>query len=442
MEHHAQSVDDALIGGLSYKLKAGASYVTNRRSVSYFASGGNTYSPSGVKVMKFNLTGDQWLDPSTFRVAFQLNNHNGNTSGTPSFPIMVQPLSWNPAVFFRRARLICGGQVIEDIDDFNRLSLMLTDLLPEDEQHDIACEGFGNFDFVKGTDEAEAADPRKGYRMDDYDLSGNVHLARRVQFKPMLGLFSQEKLIPLRYCPIQIELELVNQQSDAVTTAETEGFGNGVNWDITDIQCKCDLLELDSSLQNEYASHLLSGKSLPINFNTWNHTNQSTGLDKNFSAHITRAVTRLKSIFLTLHKPDGVTYKQVNDFYHPCTNNGQLTLSNEHSYQVQIGSKLIPEYPVTNLAESYSQLRKVVGKCFKMHSSWYRSRKYIIGLDLEKISGAGFTGLSTKSGDLLTVNFKDCDALGAADSVPSRVFCALNYDCVLNIQDSGIQMLD
>ena len=37
MEHHAQSIDDALIGGLSYKLKAGASYGTNRRSVSYFA---------------------------------------------------------------------------------------------------------------------------------------------------------------------------------------------------------------------------------------------------------------------------------------------------------------------------------------------------------------------------------------------------------------------
>ena len=121
MEHHAQSIDDALIGGLSYKLKPGAPNVTNRRSVSYFASGGNTYSPNGVKVMKFNLTGDQCLDPSTFRVAFQLNNHNGDNS--TGFPMMVQPLSWNPAVFFRRARLIGGGQVIEDIDGFICLSL-------------------------------------------------------------------------------------------------------------------------------------------------------------------------------------------------------------------------------------------------------------------------------------------------------------------------------
>ena len=183
--------------------------------------------------------------------------------------------TWNPAVFFRRARLICGGQVIEDIDDFNRLSLMLTDLMPEDDQHDIACEGFGNYAFVKG-EVAQAADERKGSRQDDYDRSGNVYLARRVQFKPMLGLFNQEKLAPLRYCPI--ELELVNQQADALTTETAEDFQKGVNWDISDIQCKCDLLELDSSLSNEYVSHLLSGKSLPINFNTWNHTNQSTGL--------------------------------------------------------------------------------------------------------------------------------------------------------------------
>ena len=137
---------------------------------------------------------------------------------------------------------------------------MLTDLLPEDDQHYIACEGFGNFDFVN-EGPAQTADERKGYRQTDYDLSGSVGLARRVQFKPVLGLFNQEKLVHLRFCPIQIELELVNQQADAVTPEVTNGFSTGANWSISDIQCKCDLLELDSSLSNEYASHLLSGKS-------------------------------------------------------------------------------------------------------------------------------------------------------------------------------------
>ena len=79
---------------------------------------------------------------------------------------MKSKLWFNPLAgilrFFRWSRLICGGQAVEDIDDFNRLSLMLTDILFEDDQHDIACEGFGNFDFVKG-EAAQTADERKGY---------------------------------------------------------------------------------------------------------------------------------------------------------------------------------------------------------------------------------------------------------------------------------------
>ena len=114
--------------------------------------------------------------------------------------------------------------------------------------------------------------------------------------------------------------------------------------------------------------------------------------------------------------------------------NDSYAVSDEHQYQVQIGSKLIPEYPVKSLVESLSQLRKTVGGNFQMFGRWYRTRKYIIGLDLEKVSGAGCTGMSTKSGDLMTLNFRDCDVAGLGGSTPQRVFCALNYDCVLNVQ--------
>ena len=58
MEAHAQSVEDNLIDSLSFKLRPGASYVTDRRSVTYFPQGGNSYSPAGVKVIKMMLTGD------------------------------------------------------------------------------------------------------------------------------------------------------------------------------------------------------------------------------------------------------------------------------------------------------------------------------------------------------------------------------------------------
>ena len=114
----------------------------------------------------------------------------------------------------------------------------------------------------------------------------------------------------------------------------------------------------------------------------------------------------------------------------------------EHQVWIQIGSMLMPEYPVNSVTEACYQLKKVVGRAFNIHSRWYRSRRYIIGFDLEKIAGAGFTGLSTKSGDLLTVTFRNCMHGSEAGSQPHRMYCALNYDAILNIRDQGIELLD
>ena len=71
------------------------------------------------------------------------------------------------------------------------------------------------------------------------------------------------------------------------------------------------------------------------------------------------------------------------------------------------------------------------------------SVRIVISLDwIQKINGAGFIGLSTKSGDQVTLNFKNCDAEDWTSSVPTRMYFALHYDAVLNIQDSGDQVLD
>ena len=54
MDSHTEAVDDILIDNLNFKLKNSSKYVTDRRSVSYFPSGSDTYSStSGTKVIKF-----------------------------------------------------------------------------------------------------------------------------------------------------------------------------------------------------------------------------------------------------------------------------------------------------------------------------------------------------------------------------------------------------
>ena len=106
-------------------------------------------------------------------VAFQLNNKDYDSAGTT----YLQPLSWNPAVFFRRCRIIAGGVVLEDIDNVSRLSLMLHALKPEEEQLGIAAEGFGSFDDKHAN---VATDTRKPYRLGNHDQSGIVFAGRRV----------------------------------------------------------------------------------------------------------------------------------------------------------------------------------------------------------------------------------------------------------------------
>ena len=67
----ANSVEDYLIEGLSFKLSPGASYVTDRRSASFFTAGPDIYQSScGARVIWINLTRDGWLEPSTVRMVY------------------------------------------------------------------------------------------------------------------------------------------------------------------------------------------------------------------------------------------------------------------------------------------------------------------------------------------------------------------------------------
>ena len=113
MEVHSSSVEDQLIDGLSYKLAPGSSYIQDRKSCTYWPSGSNIYTPTGgTKVIRFLLNGSDWLDPNTLRILFDVTN-------LENYPLRV---IGSPYSFFRRMRVLVGNQLVEDIDQFNRVS--------------------------------------------------------------------------------------------------------------------------------------------------------------------------------------------------------------------------------------------------------------------------------------------------------------------------------
>ena len=113
MEATTSAVEDSLVEPLDFKIRPGASYITGRRNCSCFSMGGNEYSPRGVRVLRYTLSSDGWLDPSSVRIMYTLVNEDIN-------PIhLLRPLS-GPATFFRRLRILCGGAVVEDINDWHQ----------------------------------------------------------------------------------------------------------------------------------------------------------------------------------------------------------------------------------------------------------------------------------------------------------------------------------
>ena len=111
----ANSAEDLLINSFQFKLPNGGSYVTDRRSVSYYTAGSNIHmSGSGTKVIRINITGDGWLDPATVRLQYTLVNQNQ----TAACRFRTIGGGWS---FFRRMRCMIGGTLIDDIDYYNRV---------------------------------------------------------------------------------------------------------------------------------------------------------------------------------------------------------------------------------------------------------------------------------------------------------------------------------
>ena len=80
------------------------------------------------------------------------------------------------------------------------------------------------------------------------------------------------------------------------------------------------------------------------------------------------------------------------------------------SWQVQIGPKNYPEAsPCSNLAESFSLLRQVVGvydeslSTTSINEAGYRSNQFVIGVPMQIVVGQPFGSVNARSGDLLTV---------------------------------------
>ncbi len=96
--------------------------------------------------------------------------------------------------------------------------------------------------------------------------------------------------------------------------------------------------------------------------------------DYTYACNVTRSLTRLKSVCVNFdgegvgeNTPGALPLtgaefrKGFNDFYHPSGDYLIQRQDKEIEFQIQIGSKLYPEYPIRSVQEAFTQLTKCLG---------------------------------------------------------------------------------
>jgi hypothetical protein len=389
-------------------------------------------------VLKFRLNGEGWLDPSTVRVMFDVINLDGDITKT------LRPIGYCHG-FFRSLRLSVRGQIIEHIQDFNRVSHMFNIFQNAETRLNDMAEGFGYFDDIK---ELEELGELPGIKSGSYQT---------VMFKPLCGLFNQTKYLPLRYMPIELELELADNNEPIITdflagSAYTND-NTSKTWRIENCQIKCDLVSLDNALDNSYVNHLLGGNTLKIVYDTYISSIQ-TIVSADTQVNVSRSLTSLRSVFMSLDKNFTEARikwcnKSWNTFYSTMIGNrdGPSNIKDSDNeikhLQLSIGSKLYPEYGIKSHAECFYNLRKSLGvQANSLHAvdikgNEYRNNKFVVGFDTEKMLGLAFTGVNTKN-SLMTVKFKT----NGGDYQASRMHIVLVSQQVIDVGDSGITIYD
>ena len=467
LESVAASQEDVLFPGLHDKLPQGAQYVSGRRFATFYPQGSNVHSPtSGTRLIRFVLSdATSLLDLSTFRLAFTLANTSADRELRPTgHPGMCR---------FQRAGVYVGGWLIEDVLYSNRLGTMLDKLKPPQRLWSEAIEMIGqvNDDQVASHDVSYAAGPR--------NLPIPANTRQTILTPIMSGLLATHYMLPGRF-PLTLEIELVASAGqccavgaalpvDNNPTADNPGLGSQ-SFEITQPRILCDVVSVDAAVQDQLSKVLLEGGALPLHFTSWSTTMHSVlpadaGGFLSWDVTLSRAFSRIKDVWITFDSVAsyGIAATETNTFlnWHGKPNYNVYGATNPYrpgngegwSFQLQTGSVLWPDIPMSSTKEAFYQLSKVLG----MHSSnegvsippsEYLGTSFILALDLEKMSsspGAGaaaFTGLSTRNaGDTMRFAFKNVLARNGA-STPSRMYVTLHFDAVVELRAEGCVLLD
>jgi hypothetical protein len=401
MESILQSTEDHLVSQLSFKLpNNGASYVQGKDQATFFPQGGDVYNPlAGQRVLRFSLASSGYMDLSSLVISMDFQNG-------PAAPATT--LVNGAHCLFTRARVLLSGTEIENVESYNVAAEVFHRLLPAEKKSNIELMGFGGGPIARGA-------------------------SKSILFRPtILGICNQPLWIPPFLGSQGCVLELHLASPELFMAA---GVDQSQAYSLSNVRALCDVFTLDSGLSNTYAQHVLSGKPLVIPMKSLVVTTfQLNAQNPSFDVNVARSISRLNSVFVTLHGQTGPQVQDVNTFI----------AANPEAIQgrVQIGSKQWPDgQNVSGLSQFWYRLLTGLGvfhsasHTLDITRAQYENGSFIWCTDTELLPVATGTGHNCAKGELITVSMRNLA------NTHQRASVILHHDVVVEIRDTGVDCL-
>ena len=201
----------------------------------------------------------------------------------------------------------------------------------------------------------------------------------RVTWRPLSCGFLQAS----RYLPMMggaaggltIELEL-NDLTAAVHTAAN----HSTSWQIEQLQCHVDSVQLASTMTADIADVLIRGESILIPYSTNSCDVIYTQAQSNLTLSLAKSYSRLATVFVSLGAADAntnVMTKEMNNFYIPST--ASVVGPDEVESYIQVNQKRMPQFSITGTAQQYHRLIQALGV--------WNSASHSINIPKEKYGG-------------------------------------------------------
>ena len=260
--------------------------------------------------------------------------------------------------------------------------------------------------------------------------------------------------------------DIVNRFTTSVADDVGKATNTSIDFEISNPRVVCDLCSLDNNLNSEYSKHLLESKGLPITYATFITQSQNVKGSTDFSVPVIRSVSKLVATFVTFYKKydplngksrpsTGYAYcdKEFCRFYHPHQNHEPLDegiygKNKDLEFQIQLGSKLYPEYPCNSITQCFYHLRKALNlPVFHQHSlninfKQYRDRQFIFAFSFEKVPDSSYTGINTRAGQQMLLRVKPAGVTIPAEEMPDTMYITMLSEQILEIKDLGLKVYD